>query len=72
MNNNIIPEKQDGPPLNSSLRKILKLDKLAKVLIGSGIGIALLAKTISTLTSDERTEKDNQTEEDDAQQRIQP
>ena len=68
MNNNIIPpEKQDGPPLNSSLRKILKLDTLAKVLIGSGIGIALLAETISTLTSDERTEQDKPDRQDDAQ-----
>ena len=63
--NNIIPEKQDGPPVD--LRKILKLDKLAKVLIASGVGIALLAKTISTLTSEEKTEQNQPDREDDAQ-----
>ena len=65
----IIPEKQDETPITLSLPKLTKLDKIAKVLISSGIGLSIAGIVSSVLNNDddEKTAKDNQTEEDDAQ-----
>ena len=65
----IIPEKQDDSPITLSLPKLTKLDKLAKVLISSGIGLSIAGIVSSVLSNDgnEKTVKDKQTEEDDAQ-----
>ena len=65
----IIPEKQDETPITLSLPKLTKLDKVAKTLISSGIGLAIAGIVSSVLSNDdnEKTAKDNQTEEDDAQ-----
>ena len=65
----IIPEKQDETPITLSLPKMTKLDKLAKTLIGSGIGLALAGIISSVLSDndDEKNQQNSQTEEDDAQ-----
>ena len=65
----IIPEKQDETPITLSLPKLTKLDKLAKTLISSGIGLAIAGIVSSVLSSDdnEKTEKDTLHEDDDAQ-----
>ena len=61
----IIPEKNDDQPITLSLPKIMKLDKLAKVLISSGIGLAL-AGAISTLLNDD-DKPEVKTSDEDAQ-----
>lgn len=61
----IIPEKNDDQPITLSLPKLAKLDKLAKVLISSGIGLAL-AGAISTLLNDD-SKPEVKTSDDDAQ-----
>ena len=61
----IIPEKNDDKPITLSLPKIMKLDKLAKVLISSGIGLAL-AGAISTLLNDD-DKPEVKTSDEDAQ-----
>ena len=61
----IIPEKNDDKPITLSLPKIMKLDKLAKVLISSGIGLAL-AGAISTLLNDD-DKPEIKTNDEDAQ-----
>ena len=61
----IIPEKNDDQPIHLELPKIMKLDKLAKVLISSGIGLAL-AGAISTLLNDD-SKPEVKTSDDDAQ-----
>ena len=68
----IIPEKQDETPITLSLPKLTKLDKIAKVLISSGIGLSIAGIVSSVLNNDdnEKTAKDNQTEEDDARQSV--
>ena len=58
----IIPEKNDDQPITLSLPKMMKLDKIAKTLIGSGIGLAL-----GVLNDDEKNAKDNQHEDEVAQ-----
>ena len=65
----IIPEKQDETPITLSLPKMMKLDKIAKTLISSGIGLAIAGIVSSVLSSDdnEKTEKDTLHEDDDAQ-----
>ena len=66
----IIPEKQDETPITLSLPKLTKLDKIAKALISSGIGLSIAGIVSSVLNNDdnEKTAKDNQTEdENDAQ-----
>ena len=65
----IIPEKQDDSPITLSLPKLTKLEKLAKVLISSGIGLAIAGIVSSVLNNDdnEKNNQNNQTEEDDAQ-----
>ena len=65
----IIPEKQDETPISLSIPKLTKLEKLAKVLISSGIGLAIAGIVSSVLSSDdnEKTEKDTLHEDDDAQ-----
>ena len=65
----IIPEKNDDQPITLSLPKMTKLDKLAKTLIGSGIGLALAGIISSVLSDndDEKNQQNSQTEEDDAQ-----
>ena len=65
----IIPEKQDDS-LTLSLPKKLKLDKVAKALISSGIGLAIAGAISSVLSSDddEKPEKESHSEdEEDAQ-----
>ncbi len=47
----IIPEKQDETPIALSIPKPPRLDKLAKMLIGAGIGLAL-AGVVSSLLDD--------------------
>ena len=61
----IIPEKNDDQPITLSLPKLAKLDKLAKVLISSGIGLAL-AGAISTLLNDD-SKPEVKTSDEDAQ-----
>ena len=61
----IIPEKNDDKPITLSLPKIMKLDKLAKVLISSGIGLAM-AGAISTLLNDD-DKPEVKTSDEDAQ-----
>ncbi|MBR4220964.1 MAG: hypothetical protein IKR81_07405 [Victivallales bacterium] len=61
----IIPEKNDDQPITLSLPKLAKLDKLAKVLISSGIGLAL-AGAISTLLDDD-SKPEVKTSDEDAQ-----
>ena len=61
----IIPEKNDDKPITLSLPKMTNLDKLAKLLISSGIGLAL-AGAISTLLDDDDKPK-VKTSDDDAQ-----
>ena len=61
----IIPEKNDDQPITLSLPKIMKLDKVAKALISSGIGLAL-AGAISTLLNDD-DKPEVKTSDDDAQ-----
>ena len=64
----IIPEKNDDQPITLSLPKMTKLDKLAKTLIGSGIGLALAGALSSLLSNDdEKNTKNDQTENEDAQ-----
>ena len=65
----IIPEKQDETPITLSLPKLTKLDKITKILISSGIGLSIAGIVSSVLSNDdnEKTAKDNQTEENDAQ-----
>ena len=60
-----IPEKNDDQPITLSLPKIMKLDKVAKALISSGIGLAL-AGAISTLLNDD-DKPEVMTSDDDAQ-----
>ena len=64
----IIPEKQDDS-LTLSLPKKLKLDKVAKALISSGIGLAIAGVISSVLSSDndEKDAKDDHPEDADAQ-----
>ncbi len=61
MNNTplIIPEKQDETPITLSLPKLAKLDKVAKTLISSGIGLAI-AGIVSSVMSDNDDEKNKQ------------
>ena len=61
----IIQEKNDDQPITLSLPKLAKLDKLAKVLISSGIGLAL-AGAISTLLNDD-SKPEVKTSDEDAQ-----
>ncbi|MBQ6474095.1 MAG: hypothetical protein IJJ33_19045 [Victivallales bacterium] len=65
----IIPEKQDETPITLSLPKLTKLDKIAKALISSGIGLTIAGIVSSVLSNDdnEKTAKNNQTENEDAQ-----
>ncbi|MBQ7471224.1 MAG: hypothetical protein IJS97_02200 [Prevotella sp.] len=65
----IIPEKQDETPITLSLPKLTKLDKIAKVLISSGIGLSIAGIISSVLSDndDEKNQQNSQTEEDDAQ-----
>ena len=65
----IIPEKQDETPITLSLPKLTKLDKIAKALISSGIGLAIAGVVSSVLNGDddEKPDKENQTDEEDAQ-----
>ena len=65
----IIPEKQDETPITLSLPKLTKLDKVAKTLISSGIGLAIAGIVSSVLNNDdnEKNNPNNKTEEDDAQ-----
>ena len=60
----IIPEKQDETPITLSLPKLTKLDKVAKTLVCSGIGLAIAGIVSSVLSNDdaEKTTKDSQTE----------
>ena len=55
----IIPEKNDDQPITLSLPKMMKLDKLAKTLISSGIGLAI-AGIVSSVLSDNDDEKNKQ------------
>ena len=61
----IIQEKNDDQPITLSLPRLAKLDKLAKVLISSGIGLAL-AGVISTLLDDD-SKPEVKTSDEDAQ-----
>ncbi len=61
----IIPEKQDGTPITLSIPKLTRLDKLAKMLIGSGIGLAL-AGVVSSLLDDGEGKPEVQAGQDDA------
>ena len=61
----IIPEKNDDQPITLSLPKLAKLDKVAKMLISSGIGLAL-AGAISTLLNDD-SKPEVKTSDEDAQ-----
>jgi len=65
----IIPEKQDETPITLSLPKLTKMDKIAKVLISSGIGLSIAGIVSSVLSNDdnEKNTPNNQTEEDNAQ-----
>ena len=65
----IIPEKQDDSPITLSLPKQTKLDKIAKTLISSGIGLAIAGIVSRVLNNDddEKNNQNSQTEEDDAQ-----
>ena len=65
----IIPEKQDETPITLSLPKLTKLDKIAKTLISSGIGLAIAGIVSSVLSDndDEKTAKDDQHEDEVAQ-----
>lgn len=60
----IIPEKQDETPLTLSLPKLTKVDKLARTLIGSGIGLAL-AGVVSSLLDDGEGKPEVQAGQDD-------
>ncbi len=62
----IIPEKNDDQPITLSLPKMMKLDKIAKTLIGSGIGLAL-AGIISSVLSNDDDKPEVKTSDDDAQ-----
>ena len=68
----IVIPKQDGTPIHLSLPKLTKLDKLARVLISTGAGLALAGVISSLLNGDEEMTEDSQSQEDDAQQPIQP
>ena len=61
----IIPEKNDDQPITLSLPKLAKLDKVAKMLISSGIGLAL-AGALSTLLNDD-SKPEVKTSDEDAQ-----
>ena len=65
----IIPEKQDETPITLSLPKMTKLEKLAKVLISSGIGLTIAGIVSSVLSNDdnEKNNQNNQTEDEDVQ-----
>ena len=65
----IIPEKQDETPITLSLPKLTKLDKLAKILISSGIGLSIAGIVSSVLNNDdnEKNNQNSQTEDEDAQ-----
>ena len=64
----ILSEKKDGPPVTLSFPKLSKLDKLAKVLISSGAGLALAGVVSSLLDSDDEVqENESQPQGDDAQ-----
>ena len=68
----IIIPKQDGPPIHLSLPKLTKLDKLARVLVSTGAGLALAGVISSLLNGDEEMTEESQPQENDAQQPIQP
>ena len=61
----IIPEKQDETPITLSLPKLAKLDKVAKTLISSGIGLAIAGIVSSVLSDndDEKNKQNSQTED---------
>ncbi len=61
----IIPEKQDETPITLSLPKLTKLDKIAKALISSGIGLAIAGIVSSVLSDndDEKNKQNSQTED---------
>ena len=61
----IIPEKNDDQPITLSLPKMMKLDKLAKTLISSGIGLAIAGIVSSVLSDndDEKNKQNSQTED---------
>ena len=61
----IIPEKNDDQPITLSLPNLAKLDKVAKMLMSSGIGLAL-AGAISTLLNDD-DKPEIKTNDEDAQ-----
>ena len=61
----IIPDKNDDQPITLSLPKMMKLDRLAKTLISSGIGLALAGIISSVLNDDDKPEV--KTSDDDAQ-----
>ena len=65
----IIPEKQDETPITLSLPKLTKLDKLAKILISSGIGLSIAGIVSSVLNNDdnEKNNQNSQTEDEDVQ-----
>ena len=65
----IIPEKQDDSPITLSIPKMTKLEKLAKVLISSGIGLSIAGIISSVLNNDdnEKNNQNSQTEDEDAQ-----
>ena len=62
----IIPEKQDGTPITLSIPKMTKLDKLAKFLLGTGIGLAI-GGAISTLLGSGEEKPQTETSDEDAQ-----
>ncbi|MBQ4480492.1 MAG: hypothetical protein II943_07625 [Victivallales bacterium] len=64
----ILPEKKDGPPVALPFPSLSKLDKLAKVLISSGAGLALAGVISGLLNSDdEMQESESQPQGNDAQ-----
>ena len=66
----IIKEKCDGPPIALSIPKPGRFDRLAMILIGSGIGLALAGAISSLLVEEEETPGDEnpQDQETDAQE----
>ena len=53
----IIPEKCDETPITFSIPKLTRLDKFAKALIGSGIGLALAGIISGVLNSEEEKQE---------------
>ena len=58
-----IPVRQEEEPIQLSIPKMSRLDKCARVLLGTGIGIAVAGAVASLLKGGEAPDDSKETEE---------